>query len=53
MKFTIDDNGDSQSVNLGLAVGCLINQDADEDSNKAFSYYSNNNEIAEDYDFFF
>ena len=53
MKFTIDDKGDSQSVNLGLAVGCLLNQHADDDSNKAFSYYLNNNELARDYNLFF
>lgn len=53
MIFTVDNNGNSHSVNLGLPLRCLLNGDEDDIGNKVFSYYSNSKNIASDYDFFY
>ena len=52
MKLKVEFNGSVRTVNLGLKMDCLLNNRVTR-SNQALSCYSNNEDIAKDYDIFF
>ena len=52
MKLKVEFHGSVRTVNLGLKMGCLLNNRVTR-SNQALSCCSNNEDIAKDYDIFF